>query len=130
MKFLLSWLKQFLELSLHPEALAERLTMTGCEVTSLDRVDGDWLFEVEVTPNRPDLLSHLGLAREAAAVLGHKFRFPRWLKRELVLPQEAAQLRVIGGSPNRDTLLRRMSRSRAASYQKSRFGPPPTKRTG
>jgi phenylalanyl-tRNA synthetase beta chain len=91
MKFLLSWLKQFLELSLHPEALAERLTMAGCEVTSLDRVDGDWLFEVEVTPNRPDWLSHLGLAREAAAVLGHRFRLPRWLQREIVLPGESGQ---------------------------------------
>ncbi|MGE9267383.1 MAG: phenylalanine--tRNA ligase subunit beta [Verrucomicrobiales bacterium] len=30
----------------------------------------DTLIEVEVTPNRPDLLSHSGLARELAALLG------------------------------------------------------------
>jgi phenylalanyl-tRNA synthetase beta chain len=29
---------------------------------------GDTLFEVEVTPNRPDLLSYLGMAREVAAI--------------------------------------------------------------
>ncbi len=87
MRILFSWLKEFLELSLPPEALAERLTMGGAEVTSLTRVDDDWLFELEITPNRPDLLSHLGIAREAAAVLGRPFRFPRWLKRDLVVPQ-------------------------------------------
>jgi phenylalanyl-tRNA synthetase beta chain len=81
MKILLSWLKEFVELSIPPPALAQRLTMAGTEVTSLERMGSDWLFELEVTPNRPDLLSYLGLAREAAAVLGRRFRSPRWLER-------------------------------------------------
>lgn len=85
MKFLLSWLKEYVELSVHPQTLAERLTMAGLEITSVSGADGDWLFEAEVTPNRPDLLSHLGIAREAAAVLGRPFRFPRWLQREFEL---------------------------------------------
>ena len=34
-----------------------------------DLFDSDTLIEVEVTPNRPDLLSHSGLARELAALL-------------------------------------------------------------
>jgi phenylalanyl-tRNA synthetase beta chain len=33
-------------------------------------VPNDAIFEVEVTPNRPDCLGHLGLARELAAALG------------------------------------------------------------
>ena len=33
-------------------------------------VPADVLFDLEVTPNRPDLLSHLGLARELAALTG------------------------------------------------------------
>lgn len=33
-------------------------------------IPSDAVFEVEVTPNRPDCLSHLGLARELAAALG------------------------------------------------------------
>ncbi len=37
---------------------------------------GDVVFDVEITPNRPDGLSHLGLARELAA----------WFKRDLVYP--------------------------------------------
>ncbi len=39
---------------------------------------GDVVFDVEITPNRPDCLSHLGLARELAA----------WFKKDLVYPQE------------------------------------------
>ncbi|MBI3615120.1 MAG: phenylalanine--tRNA ligase subunit beta [Candidatus Omnitrophica bacterium] len=74
MKILFSWLKEFIEISLHPEALAERLTLSGAEVTGLTQADGDWVFELEITPNRPDLLSHLGMAREIAAILGRPFR--------------------------------------------------------
>jgi len=39
----------------------------GTPVKSL--FDSDTLIEVEITPNRPDLLSHSGLARELAALL-------------------------------------------------------------
>ncbi len=38
---------------------------------------GDTVFDVEITPNRPDCLSHIGLARELAA----------WFRRDLVYPQ-------------------------------------------
>jgi phenylalanyl-tRNA synthetase beta chain len=36
----------------------------------------DVLLEVNVTPNRPDCLSHLGIAREVAALLGQAVRLP------------------------------------------------------
>jgi phenylalanyl-tRNA synthetase beta chain len=36
----------------------------------------DWILEVEVTPNRPDCLSVVGVAREVAALTGVPFRFP------------------------------------------------------
>ncbi len=39
---------------------------------------GDTVFDVEVTPNRPDCLCHLGLARELAA----------WFRKDLNYPQE------------------------------------------
>ncbi len=89
MRFLLSWMKEFIELSVPPERLAQRLTLGGLEVNRLEPADGDWLFEAEITPNRADCLSHLGLARETAAVLGRNFRFPRWLSREFQPPQAA-----------------------------------------
>ena len=36
----------------------------------------DIIFDIEVTPNRPDLLSHMGLAREIGALLGKTVRKP------------------------------------------------------
>jgi phenylalanyl-tRNA synthetase beta chain len=36
----------------------------------------DDIFEVNVTPNRPDALSHIGIARELAAGLGQAVRWP------------------------------------------------------
>ncbi len=36
----------------------------------------DWVLEVEITPNRPDCLSVVGIAREIAALTGAKFQYP------------------------------------------------------
>jgi len=38
--------------------------------------DGDTVFDIEVTPNRPDALCHLGMARELAAWLRAELQFP------------------------------------------------------
>src|SRR5438034_9536658 len=40
---------------------------------------GDTILDVEITPNRGDLLSHFGLAREIAALTGQKLRAPALL---------------------------------------------------
>ncbi|MDI1250468.1 MAG: phenylalanine--tRNA ligase subunit beta [Lacunisphaera sp.] len=37
---------------------------------------GDTIFDIEVTPNRPDVLNHVGFAREIAAWLKYDVRFP------------------------------------------------------
>ena len=39
--------------------------------------DADTIIEVEVTPNRPDLLSHTGMARELAALAGLARKSPK-----------------------------------------------------
>ena len=44
--------------------------------TSLSDVLGDVIYEVEVTPNRGDCLSHLGVAREISAITGNPLRYP------------------------------------------------------
>ncbi len=50
-------------------------TPIGTEVAGLLDQD-DVIFEIEVTPNRSDCLSHMGLARHLAAVLGRPFILP------------------------------------------------------
>lgn len=36
----------------------------------------DWVFEIDITPNRPDCLNVLGVAREAAGIVGAKLKYP------------------------------------------------------
>lgn len=36
----------------------------------------DVIFELEITPNRPDCLSHIGIAREVAAYYNRKLKYP------------------------------------------------------
>ncbi len=42
----------------------------------LDRSGGDVVYDLEITPNRPDLNSVIGIAREIAAVTGNPLRIP------------------------------------------------------
>lgn len=48
----------------------------GTPVNSVYQDDGDTVFDLEITPNRPDALSHVGIARELAA----------WYRTDLVYP--------------------------------------------
>ena len=55
----------------------------------------DVLLEVNVTPNRPDCLSHIGIAREVAALLGQPVRAPATVVQEAGEPAaRAVQVRI------------------------------------
>ena len=77
MKLSLNWLKSYIDPKLTTEALVERLVMAGWDVEALERVGKDIVLQLEITPNRPDCLSILGLAREIGAMTGKKVNFPR-----------------------------------------------------
>lgn len=44
----------------------------------------DVIFELEITPNRPDCLSHIGIAREVAAYYGRKVKYPSYTLSEVI----------------------------------------------
>src|SRR6266568_3272005 len=44
----------------------------------LGRASGDVVYDLEVTPNRPDLNSVIGIAREISAVTGHPLKIPEF----------------------------------------------------
>lgn len=69
MKISLEWLGDFLTGSLDARRCADALTDGGLPVESIAQVGGDTVLDVEVTSNRSDCLSHLGVARELAALL-------------------------------------------------------------
>ncbi len=77
MKFSLQFLKEFVDIDIEPQELAEKFTMAGLEIGSLEKIGKDYSFEAEVTSNRPDLLSILGLSYEAAALLGEKVKIDK-----------------------------------------------------
>jgi phenylalanyl-tRNA synthetase beta chain len=76
MKTNYNWLKELVEVDLPPRDLAAKLTMAGIAVDAVDFYGDDAVLEIDLTSNRPDCLSQLGIAREAAAVLGKTARTP------------------------------------------------------
>jgi len=74
MKAPLEWLKEYVTIPLTAGQLADRLTMAGLEVTGVTRVNREEVLDLEVTPNRADCLSIIGLAREVAAILGEPLK--------------------------------------------------------
>jgi len=77
MKVTFNWLKDFVDIKLSPQALADKLTMAGIEVSAIEEKYGDYVFEIEITSNRADWLSVIGLAREVAAITGAKMKEPK-----------------------------------------------------
>jgi len=77
MKLSLNWLKDYIDPKLSTQALVERLTMAGLEAEAVASSAGDTVLEIEVTPNRPDCLSILGLAREIGAITQRKVTLPK-----------------------------------------------------
>ncbi|MCX5702737.1 MAG: phenylalanine--tRNA ligase subunit beta [Candidatus Omnitrophica bacterium] len=74
MKVTYNWLKDFVDIRISPRELADKLTMAGLEVAASEAKKGDFIFEIEVTSNRPDCLSVVGIAREVAAITGKKLK--------------------------------------------------------
>ena len=76
MKVSLEWLKEFVDVQAAPGEIADRLTMAGLEIEGMENAGADVVMEVNVTPNRPDCLSILGVARELAAAFHLPLRMP------------------------------------------------------
>jgi phenylalanyl-tRNA synthetase beta chain len=74
MKASLKWLKEFVDFSLSPRELSHALTMASLEVESIEELEDDILFDINITPNRPDCLSIKGIAREISAILELPFK--------------------------------------------------------
>ena len=70
----LEWLSEYVAIRMTPEALAHRLTMAGLTVEGVETAGGAPVFVLEITPNRADCLSIVGVAREVAVCTGQKFR--------------------------------------------------------
>jgi len=71
MLFSYEWLQSFFNKKLpSPRELAELILARGFEVEKIDALGKDWVLDINILSNRPDCLSHLGMAREIGAFLG------------------------------------------------------------
>ena len=86
MKISLNWIKDYVEVRILPERLADKLTMAGLEVEDISSIGEDTVFDLEITPNRPDCLNMIGIARDISAVLN----------KELILPEMPKRVKVSG----------------------------------
>ncbi|MEO8256831.1 MAG: phenylalanine--tRNA ligase subunit beta [Acidobacteriota bacterium] len=77
MRLLVSWLRDFVDVTASGEEIADGLGLRGFEVAAIEAFgDGDTVIDFEVTANRPDCLSVLGLAREVATLYDRPIRLP------------------------------------------------------
>ncbi len=77
MKISYNWIKEFVDFELSPRDLATKLTMIGLAVDGVEEHGDDFVLEIDLTSNRPDCLSHLGVAREVAVLTGSELRLPK-----------------------------------------------------
>jgi phenylalanyl-tRNA synthetase beta chain len=68
MKISPSWVREFVDLTIDNDRLAEALTLHGIAVEAVEGSGADTVYEVEFTPNRPDAMNHYGVAREVSAI--------------------------------------------------------------
>jgi phenylalanyl-tRNA synthetase beta chain len=78
MKFSANWLNEYLKKPLKPQEMAELLTMYAFEVESCEKFGNDFVLDIKVLPDRAhDCLSHIGIAKELAAISGIEFAPPK-----------------------------------------------------
>ncbi|MHB8735029.1 MAG: phenylalanine--tRNA ligase subunit beta [Terriglobales bacterium] len=70
----LQWLREFVATDRDPEGVSRSLTMAGLAVESRQTVEDDVLLELDISTNRPDCLSHHGVARELGAATAQTLR--------------------------------------------------------
>ena len=86
MKISIDWLKDYVEFDKSGQEIADILSDLGFPLEGIEEVYGDTVIDIEVSSNRGDCLSHIGVAREVAAFLGKELKLPKF-----ELPEADAQ---------------------------------------
>ena len=76
MRLSVSWLREFVNLKASADDIAATLGLRGFEVASIEMIGNDAVIDFEITANRPDCLSVLGLAREVATTYNRPLHVP------------------------------------------------------
>lgn len=64
-----SWLREHLDTKATPVQIKEYLSLCGPSIERISDENGELIYDIEVTGNRPDAMSVIGIAREASVIL-------------------------------------------------------------
>ena len=123
MKISLNWIKDYVKVGISSEKLADKLTMAGLEEEDIKSIDRDTVFELEITPNRPDCLSIIGIAREISAILNKELAFPKINK--LISPKKKCDIKIEDKKGCRryiGTLVKDVSIKEAPQWMRAKIG--------
>lgn len=67
-----NWLKYLINIDLSAEDTTAALTRVGLAVEGIHPHGDDFVLDIDLTSNRPDCLSHLGVARELGVITGQE----------------------------------------------------------
>jgi phenylalanyl-tRNA synthetase beta chain len=70
-----NWLKDLIDFDLSVKETAAQLTRVGLAVDGIHQHRDDHLIDIDLTSNRPDCLSHLGVARELKVITGQPIKW-------------------------------------------------------
>lgn len=76
MKISLDWLSDYVDIDKSADEIAQILSDLGFPTEGIEKVGSDTVIDIEVSSNRGDCLSHIGVARELAAATGKQLRLP------------------------------------------------------
>ena len=77
MKISLDWLRDYVDINLSAEEIADILSNLGFPIEAIETVGNDTMLDVEITSNRGDCLGHIGIARELAAAIEKELKLPK-----------------------------------------------------
>ncbi|MGB8225556.1 MAG: phenylalanine--tRNA ligase subunit beta [Sedimentisphaerales bacterium] len=77
MKISLNWLKDYVQITESPQQLSGLMSNLGFTTESIEKFGDDTVIDFEITSNRGDCLSHIGIAREIAAATGKELKLPK-----------------------------------------------------
>ncbi len=64
-----NWLLDYLDTNASPYEMQKYLSLCGPSIEKVDKIDKDYVFDIEITSNRIDTASVIGIAQEAQAIL-------------------------------------------------------------
>ncbi|MFT4516952.1 MAG: phenylalanyl-tRNA synthetase beta chain [Gammaproteobacteria bacterium] len=80
MKISLNWLKEYVPNIKKNDIFTEELTSLGLEVSSIVKTKKDTIIDIDMTPNRADCLSIIGIARDISPIYKKKISLPKYIK--------------------------------------------------